>query len=734
MDEDANGEEIPVVEIEVEVPFEEGEPKKKAHFDNLADGLEGIGRIASAVAEWVQVDQAARGKRQEEYERGLEIVGLKKEVAEGPFKGASKITHPLILEAAIQFNSRALHQFFPPGGPVKCEVLGESSPELEQQAERVKKFLDYHLLTEDRGYFPDTDQMLFLLPLVGVMYRKTYYDPVKDRVCRAVIKQERGDCVLLPYSASSLAGATRVTHLFEIHQVDFEAWVEAGYYLPIKTGPVSDVERSEEEDDASLKYAVTAESDRVYRIAECYCHIKVGEEQGYFMVAYEMDSNSVVRIQRNWAEGKPGEALQSITQYMYFPGVGPEGLGLIQAIGGLNESATGAVRALLDTSTRQNCPGGFKSNDAKMKSGDFTIEPGVFKDVDMTSDELQRAFWIPPVPQPSQALSNLYQVLIGTGQRFTSTTDAMVGQAANTAPVGTTVALIEQANFPFTAVHKRMHNSFAEELRITCRLLSMHGKDEYPYRVRGSEEVVFRADFDDRVDVNPFSDPTLITKTQKIAIAQEKLKLAQLAPGLYDLYELHKGILEALDSTDIDAILLDPKNIPYTDPISEGAYAMASRPISAKEDEDHQAHMIIHQSQLLASKDLPQFAAAMQAHVAEHMALLYMIQSSMQIGIQLPPLELRTPKREDLPPEMNARITSAAAALIQQVQQQLQIAMEQQAMRQPEEPAQQDDMDIKRSKIALDDENKKRELAIREGDQVLKSQEIQLKSQLGTGV
>jgi hypothetical protein len=733
MDEEVPLEEIPV-EIEIEIPVEE-EPKEKMHFDNLAEGLVDIGRIAAIMAEWVEVDSRAREIRQKEYERGLEVIGLKKEVGEGPFKGASKVTHPLILEAAIQFNSRALHQFFPPGGPVKCEVLGEVTPELEQQAERVKKYLDYHLLTEDKGYFPDTDQMLFMLPLVGAVYRKTYYDPVKERVSRALIKQERGDCVLLPYTASSLAGATRVTHLFELNKMDFDSWVEKDYYLPIKSEPVSDVERSDEADAASLKEAITAESDKVYRIAEIYCHIKVGEEHGYFMVSYEVDSNTVVRIQRNWAEGKPGEMLHSLTQYIYFPGIGPEGMGLIQAIGGLNESATGAVRALLDTAARQNCPGGFKSNDAKMKSGDFTIEPGVFKDVDMSSDELQRAFWIPPFPQPSQALGNLYQILIGTGQRFSSTTDAMVGQAANTAPVGTTVALIEQANAPFTAVHKRIHNSFAEELRITSRLLGMHGPEEYPYRVNGGEAVVFKADFDDRVDVNPFSDPTLITKTQKIAIAQEKLKLAQLAPGLYDLYELHKGMLESLDSTDVDAVLPDPKNLPYTDPVSEGAYAMVSRPISAKVDEDHQAHLIIHDAQIQAGQDMPQFVAAMQAHKAEHLAVLYMIQSSMQLGMQLPPLEFRTSRREDVPPEVNAQITAQAALLIQQAQQQVQQQMMQQ-QQMTQQPSESDiaDMELKRTEIALDDENKKRELSIKENDQQLRAQELQIKGQLGTGV
>jgi hypothetical protein len=670
------------------------------HDANLAETLspKALNAIADQVVEWVEADQEAREDWKTRFEKGLEVIGVIEEGGEeGPFPGAAKVVHPLIMEAAIQFQSRSIKELFPPAGPVKTIVLGAKTSEREAQALRVEGHMNYQMTVEDRSYFWDVDQMLLWLPLVGSCFKKSYYDARIGQLRSRFIK---GADVLVPYTAKSMEDAPRFTHVFELSQTELRRRQLTGEYvdteLPEPAEPIKEAgdDAIDEVDDRTPNLA---EGDAPHTLYECHCEYEIpGESQEGlplpFIITVEKDSRAVLAIRRNWKVDDERKSKRGwFTHYKFFPGLGFYGFGYIHAIGSLGKAATGALRALLDSGAFATMQGGFKSKDARIAGKDIVLEPGVYHDTEMTAEELQKAFYTPPFKEPSPALVQLFQLLVEAGQRFASMTDVITGDATNNAPVGTTLALIEQSSQPFSAIHKRLHVAAGEEFRLRAELNAEYLPPFYPYEVHGEDRGVYATDYDARVDVVPVSDPNIFSSTQRIAMAQGVLELANSAPQMYDTYEAHKRMLEAMRVPDIDTLLPDPNDIPHADPVSEGAYLFVGKPVRAHVDEDHAAHLIIHQAQMQTVVNSPlaeTVQAALMAHIAEHVALQYQIQMSQLLGLPLPQPDLSNKKREGMDVAIANQIAMQAAMGIQNMQAMQQAQMQQQVQAEQEGEAQ----------------------------------------------
>lgn len=647
------------------------------HGENLADAMSSTEKatLAAQVLEWVDADKESRKPWLTRFEEGLKSLGIlqKPEDANAPFKGASTVVHPILIEHCVQFQARALKQLYPPQGPVKCGVLGKKTDEMQAQATRCEDFMNYQITVLDPTYFWDVDQMLFWLPMVGSTFKKSYPEDDTPAFIRSVFV--KADNILVPYQATSLQDASRITHRIECSHHQMLRWQKRGFYSttiilpqPMESEPPQ-VQSSLDEADA--KERVIPDGDAPHILYECHCEVQVESQNDYwpYIVTVEEASQSVIGIRRNWRQTDTNRRRRLwFTHYRYLPGLGFYGFGIVHLMGGLGDAVTGTVRLLLDSGAFASMQGGFKSKDAKLPAS-ITLEPGVYKDVEMTSEELGKSFYSPPFKEPSRAVVDMHDRLVESGRRFGSTTEALVGDAKNTGPVGTTVALIEQSSEVFSGIHKRLHVAFGEEFRIRAELNGETLPDEYPYAVPGSDRNVLRADFDDRIDVIPVSDPNIYSSTQRIAIAQGELQLAQSAPEMYDTHEAHRRMLEALRSADIDTLLPNPKDVPPSDPVSEGSCLIVGRPVRAHIDEDHAAHMAVHQAQLemlsanpLAQATLP----ALQAHISEHLAFAYRLQMMQAIGLVLPPLDLTSKHREPmLSQEVENEIAVRAALAIQ---------------------------------------------------------------------
>lgn len=647
------------------------------HDANLADAMEPAkrARLADQVLEWVDADEESRKPWIKRFEDGLRQTGIipESEDVEAPFDGASTVVHPLLIEHCVQFQARALKQLYPPQGPVKCGVLGKKTEPLQAQAQRVEDFMNYQITTLDQTYFWDVDQMLFWLPLVGSTFKKTYKDPDNPAFIRSVLC--KADDILVPYTATSIQDSPRLTHRIPCSHQQLLRWQRSGFYTDVDLAQPLDSELTEVEsslDEADAKDRVLAEGDAPHILYECHCEYDVESEEHWpYVVTVEKGSQQVIGVKRNWRQGDASHRKRlRFTQFRYLPGLGVYGFGIIHLMGGLGDSVTGTVRALLDSGAFATMQGGFKSKDAKIQKN-VRLEPGVYIDTEMTAEELAKAFYTPPFKEPSVALVEMLKLQVEAGRRFGSTTEALVGDAKNTGPVGTTVALIEQSSEVFSGIHKRLHVAFGEEFRLRAELNGECLPDEYPYATEGNAQAVLREDFDERVDVMPVSDPNIYSSTQRIAIAQGELQLAQSAPQMYDTYEAHKRMLSALRSADIDMLLPNPNDIPPMDPVSEGSYLIVGKPVRAHMEQDHGAHMPVHQAQFLTMQGNPMLATAaqaLQAHMAEHLALAYRLEMMQAMGVVLPALDLRGKhgQHESLPPDLDNEIAARAAMAVQQ--------------------------------------------------------------------
>ena len=702
-----------------QIPFSEGAPADDLQVENYGDNDVLIGdpttdmietpvmdfhsnlaetinqreldKKASVLIKYYEADKESRSDWEERYKKGLMTLdpegGLDESEEERATRGLSTVVHPMIAEAATQFNARAIAEMFPSGGPVKTVIVGDPNEETEEQARRVRDFMNYQITQQMPEYFPDLDQMLFQLPLVGQTFKKIWWDANLNRQCSKFVKAE--DFVVAPES-TDLYTSPRYTHIIRIPKNDYNRYVEAGWYLPTEySGDGIDPSGDTTMDIEGINAYGDETQDEVMTLLEMHCYeafegvdgIEDEDSENLVMLPYvitiDYDSEKIVSIRRNWDEGDGEKHRRDwFVSYKFLPGVGFYGFGLYHMIGGLGKAATGTLRALLDSAAFANMQGGFKLK-GRVSGGDIDVNPGEFVDLDATVDDVNKAIMPLPFKEPSSALFNLLGFIVQSGQRFTSTADLNVGDVNPNAPVGSTVALIEQGSKSFSAIHKRLHYSQGQEFKLLAKLNAEYLPESFEFAVSGASSKVYAMDFNDRIDIIPVSDPNIFSTAQRIAQAQAILEMARSAPQLHDLYEAYKRMYEAIRIPNIDEVLKEPEEAARLDPIDENMSIMYGKPIKAFPEQDHDSHIAVH-TQFLQDPSLAGNPGArglqpiLIAHIAEHIALLYRQRMEAGIGMPLPNLpNIRDPKFKfgDIDPQLDMLISQRAAQVVQQAPQ-----------------------------------------------------------------
>ena len=670
-------------------------------FDaNLAEEIDAreLSAKGAELVSFYENDEAARDEWKTRYKAGLRTLdpdgGLDEGEDERATRGLSIVVHPLIAEAATQFNAKAIAELYPSGGPIKSVIIGQPDEEIEEQGRRVREFMNYQITEEMPEYFPDLDQMLFHLPLVGQTFKKVWWDVNLDRQCSQFVKAE--DFCVAPES-KDLYTSPRYTHVIRMPKNDYNRYVQNGYYLQTSDAGSDDVDPADsvigeiegvDEYDDSNDDIITLLEMHVYDLFDGIDGEEMDEEDEDdnavalpYVITIDYDNQKIVSVRRNWREDDEMKKRRDwFVSYKFLPGLGFYGFGLYHMIGGLGKAATGSLRALLDSAAFSNMQGGFKLR-GRVTGGDVQVNPGEFVDLDSTVDDVNKAIMPLPFKEPSGSLFNLLGFMVDAGQRFASTADLNVGDVNPNAPVGSTVALIEQGSKAFSAIHKRLHYSQGQEFKMLAALNAENLPEEFTFSRAGAAETIYAADFDDRIDIVPVSDPNIFSTAQRIAQAQAVLQMAQAAPQLHDMYEAYKRMYEAIRIQNIDEILKKPEEAVQMDCIDENMSVMYGKPIRAFIEQDHEAHIAVHM-QFLQDPSLAgnPGAKTMQpiliAHIAEHIALLYRLRMQASVAMPLPPLpDFKDPnfKFEDVDPEQDRLISQRAAEVVRAAPQMKQI-------------------------------------------------------------
>lgn len=604
---------------------------------NLAEEIPDreLARISSELLGDFDANKASRQDWEDAYTNGLELLGFTYDERTQPFRGASGVTHPLLAEAATQFQAQAFNELLPAGGPVKTVVMGDDTPEKIQQSTRVRQFMNYYITDVMEEYTPDMDQMLFYLPLAGSTFKKTYYD---ETLGRAVSKFVPAENLVVPYETADLETCPNITQVVRMSLNDLRKRQVAGTYLDVEVLPAQG-EMSELEGEMNrIEGFEPNQIDYDCTILECHVDLDLegyedlgedGEPTGIkvpYIVTISEDNGEILSIRRNYLEDdERKKKIQYFTHFKFLPGFGFYGLGLIHTIGGLSRAATSSLRQLIDAGTLSNLPAGFKARGLRIRDDDDPLQPGEFRDVDAPGGAIRDSLMPLPFKGPDQTLFNLLGFVVQAGQRFATITDMRVGDGNENAAVGTTMAMMEQGSRVMSAVHKRLHYAMRKEFKILSRVMSESLPQQYPYSVAGADETVMSTDFDGRVDIVPVSNPNVFSQSQRIVLAQTKLQLATQAPELHNLPEVFRDMYEALGITDVDRIMKQvPPNQPTpVDPAQENIDVLDMIPLHAFEGQNHMAHITAHlifgMSPMISSN--PAHAASLQKHVMEHVQI-----------------------------------------------------------------------------------------------------------------
>jgi len=624
----------------------------ESHFDNLADILPEtiLDPIGSKLRSDYQDYKASRKDWESSYINGLDLLGFKYNNRNEPFQGASGATHPVLAEAVTQFQALAYKELLPSDGPVRTQMLGVSSPVKEQQAQRVKDFMNYQLMDQMKEYEPEFDQMLFHLPLAGSTFKKVYYD---DLLGRAVSKFIPADDLVVPYTATSLDDAESVIHVIKISENDLRKQQVNGFYTDIELSEPSDVTDADKVTDKEREIegvSKTARGEKLYTLLECHVNLDlegfedVGEDgepteiKLPYVVTIEEGSQKVLSVRRNFAPNDPLKTkIQYFVHFKFLPGLGFYGFGLIHMIGGLSRTATAALRQLLDAGTLSNLPAGFKQRGVRVKDDATPIQPGEFKDVDTPGGNLKDAFVFLPYKEPSATLLQLMGIVVQAGQRFASIADMQVGDGNQQAAVGTTVALLERGSRVMSAIHKRLYVGLKSEFKLLSKVFATYLPPEYPYDVVGGQKNVKVTDFDDKVDVLPVADPNIFSMSQRISLAQTGLQLAMASPQIHNLYMAYRKMYEALGIKDIDRILPPPPPTQPKDPSLEHIDALGGKKFQAFPGQDHRAHVTAHLNfmSLNLVRNNPTVMASIQKNILEHISLMATEQVQLEYREQM---------------------------------------------------------------------------------------------------
>ena len=632
-------------------------PGGEDHYANLAEFLDEsiLTDIGSELDEKYNDYRSSRQDWEMAYTNGLDLLGFKYEKRTEPFKGASGVTHPVLAESVTQFQAQAYKELLPADGPVRTQILGLTDRNKEDQAMRVKEFMNYQIMNVMKEYEPEFDQMLFYLPLSGSTFKKVYYDALLGR---AVSKFIPAEDLIVPYSATSLEDAEAVIHVIKISENDLRKQQVSGFYRDVELGQPPLKEDEIKSKQRELEGVRVEKQEDIYTLLECHVNLdlegfedkdpQTGEPTGIklpYVVTIEESSREVLSIKRNYKSDDP---LKNRTNYFvhfkFLPGLGFYGFGLIHMIGGLSRTATAALRQLLDAGTLANLPSGFKMRGIRVRDDAQPLQPGEFRDVDAPGGNLRDAFMPLPFKGPDQVLLQLMGIVVDAGQRFASIADAQVGDMNQQAAVGTTMALLERGSRVMSAIHKRIYGALKNEFELLANVFSTYLPPVYPYDVVGGQRQIKQTDFDEKIDILPVADPNIFSQSQRINLAQTQLQLAQSNPQIHDIYQAYRSMYEAIGVKNIDLILPSPKQPMPMDPSLEHITAMASQPYQAFPGQDHKAHVEAHLNfmQLNMVKNNPATIMSIQKNILEHISI--MAQEQVQIEFvqelqQLPMLQ-----------------------------------------------------------------------------------------------
>jgi len=694
-----------------------------SHTANLAEILDDsiLGSLSSDLGASFDDDMESRSEWEEALTKGLGLLGINYEERDEPFAGATGVTHPLISESVTQFQAQAYKEMLPPGGPVRTVCVGDETPEVVQQANRVEQFMNYQITEVMEEYDPDMDQMLFHLPLSGSTFKKVYFDLARQR---AVSKFVPAEDVVVPYYATDIRTAERITHVMKMSDNDIVKMQLATVYRDVDLGSsgMDDDGDLQDKKDQLQGVRPTATGDDVYTILEIQTYLDLegfedtdadGEPTGLklpYVVTMEKDSGTILSIVRNWDEEDPQrKPMQTFVHYKFLPGLGFYGFGLIHMIGGLSRAATSILRQLIDAGTLSNLPAGFKARGVRIRNDDEPLNPGEFRDIDAPGGDLRNAIVPLPYKEPSGTLGQLLGVIVDSGRRYAAIADQAIGDMNANAPVGTTVALLERGSRVMSAIHKRMHYAQRQEFRLLS-LIFADTVEEYPYATSVGAQIV-QADFDARVDVMPVSDPNIFSMAQRLSLAQTQLQMAQSNPEIHNLQEAYRRMYEALEVKNIEALLPAPPQPQPIDPAMEQALVLNMKPIQAFPGQNHmahiQAHVVFMQSPMV--QGAPQFLGPLLANIQQRIGFMAREQVAEQVA-QLGQM---------LPPEaMEAMVAARVAELTQQIVPSL-------APQQQQDPL----VDIRQAELQLAAADQQRKQAKDQVDAMLEQARLQQQNQ-----
>jgi len=707
---------------------------------NLAEDMDegAMSSLAGDLAGDVEQDKGARKDWEKAYTEGLKLLGLQYEERTEPWNGACGVFHPMITEAVVRFQSETITEQFPAAGPVRTKILGKETPEKQEAAVRVEADMNYELTEVMREFRPEHERMLWSLPATGSAFKKVYYDPNIGRQVSIFIPAED---IILPYGTTDLDTCYRLTHVMRKTKNEIIKLQQAGFYRDIELP-----DPSKEQDN--IKKAKDKETgfsdlnDERYTLYECHVDLVLegdedkdddGEPTGVmqpYVVTLIKGSNDVLAIRRNWEQDDPLRLKrQHFVHYQYIPGFGAYGFGLFHLIGGYAKSATSLMRQLVDAGTLSNLPGGLKTRGMRIKGDDTPIAPGEWRDVDIASGALRDSILPLPYKEPSIVLSGLLDKIVEEGRRFAATADMNVSDMSAQAPVGTTLALLERQLKVMSAVQARLHYTFKQELRLLAAIIRDYTEPDYDYDPVDAPRKAKKKDYD-HVDIIPVSDPNAATMSQRVVQYQAVIQMAQMAPDIYDLPQLHRNMLQVLGIKDADKLVPMPDDMKPKDPVTENMGIIKSEPVKAFFYQDHQAHMQVHMAliqdptiaQMLGQNPkAQQISAALMAHIAEHVGFEYRRKVEEQLGAALPQQD------ENLPPEAEFALSTLLAQASQQVVQQGQTqAAQQQAQQQAQDPI----LQMQQAELQL----KQQELQMKAQEAQVKNQiaqqELQLKMQI----
>jgi hypothetical protein len=604
---------------------------------NLAEELESslLGVVGNELMGEFDANKASRKDWEDTYRDGLDMLGFTYTERTLPFRGSTGVTHPLLAEAATQFQAQAFNEMLPPDGPVRTAIVGEPTKDKEQQARRVKEFMNYYITNVMEEYTPEFDQMLFFLPLAGSTFKKVYFD---EGLNRAVSKFVPAENLVVPYETSSLETCPCITNVVNMPLNELRKLQISGFYADVDVLP--GVESQNQLNDEMDKIQGVQASNIDYDVTLLEFHVELdlsgfedvgedGEETGIklpYVVTVVENSGKVISIRRNYLEDdEDRKKIQYFVHYKFLPGFGFYGLGLIHTIGGLSRTATAALRQLIDAGTLSNLPAGFKARGMRIRDDSEPLQPGEFRDVDAPGGAIRDNLIPLPFKGPDQTLFQLLGFVVDAGQRFATITDLKVGDGNQNAPVGTTVAMLEQGSRVMSAVHKRMHYSMRQEFKLMVRVMHESLPQEYPFSVEGGDQTIMASDFDGSINVVPISNPNVFSQAQRIALAQAQLQMATQAPEMHNMHEAFRRMYDALGVKDVDRLLNAPstaEEIPK-DPAQENIDAIENVSLKAFDGQNHDAHIMSHllfSASPLAGQT-PSIISALQKHVTEHVKI-----------------------------------------------------------------------------------------------------------------